>query len=357
MSFERPHIARMQGYTPGEQPDSPEMIKLNTNENPYPPAAAVDAALGSLDSAELRRYPPPLADEFRTVAGLLHGVAPENILPVNGGDELLRLLLTTFVDPRDTLAIMQPSYSLYPVLASIADCRLCEIPLNEDWSMPGNMSEKLHAVSAKTLILVNPHAPTGGLLTVPYLRELAENFDGILMLDEAYVDFVDPECGHDSLPLAREFENVILLRTLSKGYSLAGLRFGYGIGSPALIQPMAVKTRDSYNTGLIPQRLARAALEAREEAALGWQRVRQSRNWLRTELAGLGIETLPSQTNFLLATIPAGIGAANLRRALRDCGILVRHFAEPRLENRLRISVGSETDNAILIDRLRDILA
>ncbi len=356
MSFERPHIARMQGYTPGEQPDSPDTIKLNTNENPYPPPAAVVAALAALDCAELRRYPSPLADEFRTVAGLLHGVAPEFILPVNGGDELLRLLLTTFVDPGDTLAIMRPSYSLYPVLASIADCRLCEIPLTEDWSMPEGMSKKLHAVSAKMLILVNPHAPTGGLLTVPYLRELAEKFDGILVLDEAYVDFVDPQCSHDSLPLAREVENVILLRTLSKGYSLAGLRFGYGIGSPALLQPMAAKTRDSYNTGLIPQRLARAALEAREEAALGWQRVRHSRNWLRTELAGLGIETLPSQTNFLLATIPVRIGAANLQRMLRDCGILVRHFVEPRLENRLRISVGSETDNAILIDKLRGIL-
>ena len=356
MSFERPNIARMLGYSPGEQPGSPEIIKLNTNENPYPPAAAVSAALAAIDSAELRRYPPPLADEFRTVAGLLHGVAAESILPVNGGDELLRLLLTTFVDSNDTLAIMRPSYSLYPVLAEIAGCDLAEIPLNEDWSMPGDLPRRLRETSTKMLILVNPHAPTGKLLAADYLWNLASGFDGILVIDEAYADFIDPELGHDSTPLVRKLENVILLRTLSKGYSLAGLRFGYGIGHPSLIRPMAAKTRDSYNTGLVAQKLARAALEARDEAAIGWGRVRHSRSRLRAELARLDIETLPSQGNFLLATIPAAIGAADLQRALRDCGILVRHFAEPRLENRLRITIGSESDNAFLIRKLRDIL-
>jgi len=355
-SFERPNIARMRGYAPGEQPASAEIIKLNTNENPYPPPAAVGAALAAIDSAELRRYPPPLADEFRTLAGLLHGLDTESILPVNGGDELLRLLLTTFVDPGDTLAIMRPGYSLYPVLAEIANCRLAEIPLNDDWSMPADLPERLRGQSAKMLMLINPHAPTGNLLSADYLRTLAAGFAGILVVDEAYVDFVEPGAGYDAVPLVGEFGNVLLLRTLSKGYSLAGLRFGYGIGPPALIQPMANKTRDSYNTGLIAQQLARAALGAREEAALGWERVRRSRSRLRAELARLGLESPPSQTNFLLAAVPPDIGAANLRRQLKEHGILVRHFAEPRLENRLRITVGSETDNATLISKLEDIL-
>ncbi len=356
MSFERTNISRMRGYTPGEQPDSPDIIKLNTNENPYPPPAAVIDTLGAIDGADLRRYPPPLADDFRTVAGLMHGVAPECILPVNGGDELLRLLLTTYVEPDEVLAIMQPSYSLYPVLAQIAGCRLLEIPLTEAWTMPAGLAESLRRHRVKMLILVNPHAPTGSLTPAAYLHELAREFDGIVVLDEAYADFIDPELGHDSMPLARELENVLILRTLSKGYSLAGLRFGYGIGPGDLIHPMAVKTRDSYNTDYISQKLAKAALEAREAAARSWQRVRRSREWLRAELVGLGIETLPSQSNFLLAAIPEAVGAAKLYTALKDHGILVRHFAQPRLNDRLRITVGSETDNEILIQKLRDIL-
>ena len=346
----------MQGYTPGEQPDSPEIIKLNTNENPYPPAAAVSTALRSISGAELRRYPPPLADDFRTFAGLIHGVAPECILPVNGGDELLRLLLTTYLEPEETLAVMRPSYSLYPVLARIAGCRLLEIPLTDDWAVPGDLAAILRDQSAKMLILVNPHAPTGSLLPAAYLRELAREFHGLLILDEAYVDFIDPELGYDPIPLMEELDNVLILRTLSKGYSLAGLRFGYGIGPPGLIQPMAAKTRDSYNTDYISQILAKAALEARDEAAQNWKRVRRSRAWLRAELAKLGIETLPSQSNFLLASVPDHIGAAALCERLKDRGILVRHFDQPRLENRLRITVGSETDNEILIGKLRDIM-
>ena len=356
MSFERAHISRLQGYTPGEQPDSPEIVKLNTNENPYPPPAAVDAALRAIDGADLRCYPPPLADDFRTFAGGMHGLAPESILPVNGGDELLRLLLTTFVDPGETLAIMRPSYSLYPVLAGIAGCRLLEIPLGADWEMPRELPVLLRKQVVKMLILVNPHAPTGRLLPAAWLGALAREFDGILALDEAYVDFIDPVLAYDSVSLVRELENVLILRTLSKGYSLAGLRFGYGIGPPGLIHPMAAKTRDSYNTDYISQKLARAALEARDEAAKTWKRIRHSRAWLRAELAGLGIETLPSQSNFLLATIPAPVGAAALHTALRERGVLVRHFAQPRLDNRLRISVGSKTDNEILIEKLQDIL-
>ena len=356
MTFERPNIARMRGYTPGEQPASPGVIKLNTNENPWPPPAAVGAALAAIDSADLRRYPSPLADGFRAVAGKHHGVASDCILPVNGGDELLRLLLTTFIDPDDTLAIMEPSYSLYPVLAEIAGCRLAGIPLHDDWTMPGDLSARLRARSARMLILVNPHAPSGSLLPADYLRRLAADFDGILVIDEAYVDFVDPEASYDAVPLVRDHGNIVLLRTLSKGYSLAGLRFGYGIGPPALIAPMAAKTRDSYNTGHIAQKLATAALEARDEAAVGWARLRKARSWLRGELGRLDIETLPSQSNFLLAMIPPAIGAANLQRTLRERGILVRHFTGPRLENRLRITVGSESENETLIAKLGEIL-
>lgn len=354
MTFERPNIAAMQGYTPGEQPAGDKAIKLNTNENPYPPAPAVADALAAVHSEELRRYPPPTASEFRQTAAELHAVEPDNILPTNGGDELLRLVLTTFVDPDETVVVAEPSYSLYPVLTAIQGCQLKQVPLEQGWNLPGNFSEQLQG--AKLCILVNPHAPSGHLMAVEVLREVANSFGGILLIDEAYVDFIDPDKGYDSLPLVRELDNVIILRTLSKGYSLAGLRFGYGIGSPKLIAPMLSKTRDSYNTDLLSQRLATAALKSVDHARQGWDRVRASRKKLAAELAQLGMPCEPSQSNFLLCQVPHKPGAKALYQALKDKGILVRWFDLEGLRERLRISIGSEEENSALIDALREIL-
>jgi histidinol-phosphate aminotransferase len=201
-----------------------------------------------------------MADSFREAASRLHNVSAEQIIPTNGGDELLRLVLTTYVEQLDTIAVCKPSYSLYPVLAEIQGCRFEEILLNDDWSMPENFIEQLNKSAAKLLILVNPNAPTGALLRADYLAEIAENFSGLLLIDEAYVDFVDPELNYDSISLINSHDNILILRTLSKAYSLAGLRFGYGIAAKSLIEPMMFKTRDSYNTDHIAQSLATAAL-------------------------------------------------------------------------------------------------
>jgi len=356
MNLQRPNIARMQGYTPGEQLADASVIKLNTNENPYPPGPGVARALRELQVEELRRYPPPLADVFRHTCAELHGLNPDNVIPTNGGDELLRLVLTTFVSPGETVAVARPSYSLYPVLAEIQDCRLLEIDLTPDWTMPDDFGARLVAAQAKVCILVNPHAPTGALLGTDYLAGLARDFAGLLLIDEAYVDFVDPELGYDSAPLIRQLNNVLILRTLSKGYSLAGLRFGYGLGPADLIAPMLLKTRDSYNTDLVAQRLATAALADQGYARKTWGRVRASRAHLARKLGELGLQALPSQSNFLLCTVPAQPGAAALQQALKTRKILVRHFDQDRLRDKLRITVGSDEENAALLAAIADIL-
>lgn len=356
MTLERDNIARMQGYKPGEQLEGDNIIKLNTNENPYPPGPAVREELQAIDTASLRRYPPPTAASFREAAATLHGIHADNIIATNGGDELLRLALTTFVNPGEIVVTTQPSYSLYPVLSEIQDGDFREIPLQNDWSMPSDFLLQLNDLHAKLCLLVNPHAPTGRLLNADYLAEIASGFSGLLLVDEAYVDFVDDSHNYSVIELAVESENILLLRTLSKGYSLAGLRFGYGIGARSLIEPMQFKTRDSYNTDLIAQRLATAAISSQEYARSTWEKVREERARLNSELNRMGFTCEESHTNFLLATVPENFTAESLQQNLKARNILVRHFKQPRLENKLRISVGTEEENNALLDELKELL-
>lgn len=357
MTFERPNIEAMEGYMPGEQPAGTDVVKLNTNENPYPPGPKVAQCLTSVAVDSLRRYPPPLANDFRLAAAKRHQVTPENIIPTNGGDEFLRLVMTTFVDVGDVIAVTKPSYSLYPVLAEIQDSKLVEISLEDDWSMPASFATKLNELNAKLAIIVNPHAPTGSLLDTSYLADIAREFRGVLLVDEAYVDFIDPELNYDSIPLIEQFPNILFLRSLSKGYSLAGLRFGYGIGPEQLINPMMYKTRDSYNTDFIAQKLATAAILDTTYARNTWDKVRASRQGLAKELSQLGIPSLPSQANFLLCEIPEIPGAPALYQSLKSQNILVRYFDQDRLRNKLRISIGNHEENQRLVSAIKQLLS
>jgi histidinol-phosphate aminotransferase len=360
MNYERANIRDMTGYASGEQPAQPDIIKLNTNENPYPASAAVAAALQACRVEDLRRYPSPLADRFRQTAADYHQLDIDNIIPTNGGDELLRLVITTFADAGDTLAIAEPGYSLYPVLADIQGCRTVRIPLAEDWSLPSDFAEQAEQAGARLLFLVNPHAPSGHLNSSAELSRIAETFSGILLIDEAYVDFIDPELRYDTVELTRKFDNVLILRTMSKGYSLAGLRFAYGIGAKSLLAPMLYKTRDSYNTDFISQALATAALQDRAAAALTWGKVRVERARLHRELSELGFYCTASQSNFILAQVQQHTDsdpgdeqrALWLYQQLKNRGILVRYFDQPRLRDKLRITVGTPEQNTQLLRTL-----
>ncbi len=364
MSYERPNIQRMTGYSSGEQPQQSKVIKLNTNENPYPATPAVAKALADFKVEDLRRYPQPFANGFREVAARYHDVEVDNIIPTNGGDELIRLLITTFVNPGQSIALAEPSYSLYPVLAEIQDCPIKRIDLNDDWTMSAQFPTQLNATGAKLAFIVNPHAPSGLLCSVDDLRRVASAFSGVLVIDEAYIDFVDPDIAHNSMALINEFDNVVILRTMSKGYSLAGLRFAYGIGPKNLIAPMLYKTRDSYNTDALSQALATAALADRAAAAVGWQKVREERSRMADALSNLGFQCAPSQSNFLLAQVPSGdprfenseVLARECYQRLKDDGILVRYFDLPRLRDKLRITIGTAQENAVLLQHLESYL-
>ena len=357
MTFERDNIARMQGYKPGEQPEDSRTIKLNTNENPYPPSPRVQKVINGFNAESLRRYPPATAIKFRTIAARQHGVSPENIIATRGGDELLRLLITTYVEPGQTIGMTQPTYSLYPVLAEIQNCQVLKVPLEEDWSLPDNFCSRVNDADCRLTFIVNPHAPTGSLLNSDTLSKLADQVKGILVIDEAYVDFIDRD--YDAIKLIHSHPNIVILRTLSKGYSLAGLRFGYGIADKQLIEPMIYKTRDSYNLDTLGQQIAEAALLDQDYANDTWQAVISSRQSLLNALENLNFEVLPSQANFLLVTLPDGcsVSALQLYEKLKERHILVRYFDEDRLRDKLRITVGTNDENQVLMKSIHTILS
>ena len=352
MTYERDSIRPMAGYVPGEQPTDPGVIKLNTNENPWPPSPRVMQALTGIEADTLRRYPSPGAAAVVEAAARLHDVRPDQIVTTNGGDELLRLAITTFVPPGRPIGIAEPSYSLYPVLAAIHDSPVHRVALEADWALPADFAAAMNAAGVPLTLLVNPHAPSGRLLDAASISALADELQGVLLVDEAYVDFADP--GHDVVSLIHRHDNLMILRTLSKGYSLAGLRVGYGLGSAGLIQPIATKTRDSYSVDAVADQLGAVALTDQTSARSSWHAVREERRRLTAALRAHGFEVPDSQANFCLARVPddAAANAGALYTALKDQGILVRHFDTPRLHNHLRISVGTPAQNDALLAAL-----
>jgi len=356
MTFERDNIARMSGYSYGEQPDRATMVKLNTNENPYPPSPMVTEALQNFDAARLRTYPNALAESFCTAAAKLNGVAPDNIMATNGGDEALRLAITTFVDPGATFGSLVPSYSLYPVLASVQDAKQLEIPLASNFAWPQDLAGQLNDADTKLTCIVNPHAPSGSLTDAAAIIDLAKSLNGVLLVDEAYINFVDPKLGHNLAPHVLDTDNLLILRSMSKGYSLAGLRFGYLLGHKSLMAPMREKTRDSYNVDGLAQVLAEAAINDTDYSSNNWATISRSRDSLRMRLEALGFKVPESQANFLLAKSSQQhkAQAKTLFDALHKRDIFVRYFSA--LPDCLRITVGTEEENGKLLAALRELL-
>lgn len=340
----RPQIAAMAGYVPGEQPTDPAVVKLNTNENPYPPSARVRAAL--LDACDrLHRYPDPSARALRERAGALYGVDPDGIVVGNGSDELLSLLVRTIVDPGETVAFPVPTYSLYDPLVALQGAVARHFPFPDDWSLP----EDMFRGEARLWIVCNPNAPSGTLVAASILERLAEAHAGsVVVIDEAYVDFAD----QNALALVGRLPNVVVLRTLSKSYSLAGLRLGLALATPELAREIS-KVKDSYNVSRLAQAGALAALEDQETMRAHVARVRATRARLEGELASLGFSVVPSQANFVLARRP-GEAVGGLAARLKERGVLVRYF-EP-LPDVLRISVGTDPEIDRLLAELRAIV-
>jgi histidinol-phosphate aminotransferase len=347
MGYFRATIERMAGYTPGFQPREGGFVKLNTNENPYPPSPRVIAAMREACGEAIRKYPPPLADALRDQAARLLGVRPECILAGYGSDDVLTIAVRSFCGEGDVLACPYPTYSLYPLLAQIQGARCVEVDFPEDFSLP----EGLARADARLVLMANPNAPSGTMIPQQDMARLARSITGVLLIDEAYVDFADWNC----VELTRTCPNVIVTRTLSKSYSLAGLRVGYAVANEALIEGM-IKVKDSYNLSLPAVAGGAAALADQDWLRRTVDRIRATRARLVQGLRGLGFTCWPSQANFVLARVPAGRDAQAVYDALFERKILVRYWAGRRLDDCLRITVGTDEETQALLSALREVL-
>ncbi|QDU08411.1 histidinol-phosphate transaminase [Gimesia aquarii] len=352
MSLFRSQVQQMAGYTPGEQPQEPGWVKLNTNENAYPPSPLVLEAVQQVLTGRLNVYPDPLATEFREVASELFHVDADWILPGNGSDEILTILMRTFVDPNEIVSAPYPSYTLYETLAEIQGAQFQNIQLNSNWSWPANASEK--AAKSKILFVPNPNAPSGNRWQDSEILELIPS-QGVLVLDEAYGDFCDSPHQCELLK-SNSGDKIVVTRTLSKSYSLAGIRFGFAVAHPDLIKGMR-KVKDSYNCNTLSLAAATAALKDQKWMQANTDQIRASRTHFISEVRGLGFETVESQTNFVWCTHPDGEHERRYQE-LKQRKILVRYMKFPLQEGTrdgLRITVGTNDELQQVIDALREI--
>jgi histidinol-phosphate aminotransferase len=337
----------MDGYTPGEQPTVGErVVKLNTNENPFPPSPMVLRAIKEVEPEMLRRYPSPHADVFRAAAAKVLGITPDMILAGNGSDDILTIATRTFLSPGDLLAYPDPTYTLYNTLAKLQDAKVAEIPWDRDYALP---IAALLAAKPQAIYIANPNAPTGTFVSPLKIEELAQSFKGLVLVDEAYVDFADDSC----LALVKQHENVVISRTFSKAYSLAGMRFGYAIAQPRVIHEM-MKVKDSYNVDAIAMCAAAAAIADQDYAREKWEQIKNERERVTSELTQMGWNVLPSRANFVLAAAPDGRGR-EAYLGLKAQGILVRYFDRPGLTDKIRITIGQSHENNALLGGLRRI--
>ena len=332
-SLVRPAIAGMKGYTPGEQSTEPGVVKLNTNENPYPAAPGVVEAIGAAAS-DLRLYPDPSAATLRKVAGSVWGVDPEGIVVGNGSDELLTVLFRATLDAGQRVAYPVSTYSLYDTLADLQGVEVEGIPYGEEWEFP---LQGLRQAAARLFLICRPNAPSGTLPTLDDVRSLVESQpDSVVVVDEAYADFA----ADNALGLVGEYENLLVLRTLSKSYSLCGLRVGFALTTPALAAQLH-KVRDSYNLSAVAQAGGEAALRDQQHFAENRDKILRSRRRLAGDLRQRGYEVADSHTNFVLATRP-GISQQAVFENLRERGVLVRWF--PSLPDSIRVTVGTDAE-------------
>ena len=340
-------VARMEGYLPGEQPQERGFIKLNTNENPYPPSPAVRRAIRAEADASLRLYPDPESTRLRRQAALTYGFDLSRVIAGNGSDELLAMIARAFVGEGDTLCCPTPTYTLYDTLVRIQGGRIAGVPYPEDYSLPADLAKR----RAKVTIVASPNSPSGTSVPKGALADLADRVPGMLVIDEAYADFA----AESALSLAREKENVIVLRTFSKSFSLAGMRIGLGFAHPAILEGLN-KVRDSYNLGRLAVVAGEAALKD-----IGWMeknvgKIRKTRATLLSALPFLGFSPFPSQSNFVLAKRARGRSARPVYEELKRKKILVRYFDTPRLAGCLRITVGTDDEIGALLAALGEML-
>lgn len=349
MKYWNKRLKDMTEYMPGEQPvDLDEFVKLNTNESPFPPSPSVIEALKKACNETLRRYPNPTAMSVRELFASQNGLSAENVLVANGSDEIFTLLLRGFIEPEGLAAFAYPSYSLYYTLAEANGIRFEKIDLDKSLDVDfGKFLKKRYNL----VVVANPNNPTGRGCDADKVREFASKFKGLLVVDEAYVDFY----GETVIDLVKEFDNVIVTRSFSKSYSLAGLRIGIAAAHADIIRGF-IKLKDSYNVDRLAEAGARAALLDRKAFKYGIDMVRSNKEYLEERLGELGFEIVPSKANFLFVKHPR-VPAGEIYERLKERKILVRFFKGPVQSDYLRISVGTMLEIKKLVAELSSITA
>jgi histidinol-phosphate aminotransferase len=347
LSFFLKNIEKMSGYIPGEQPKDGVYIKLNTNENPYPPSAKVLDAIKEAVNSTLRLYPDPVATQARKKIAEVLGTRPERVLAGNGSDDLLTIIIRSFAGLGDKVVFPYPSYMLYQTLAELQNGTPCAVDFNEDYSLPDNFIVK----DAKVTFIANPNSPSGTMIPPDKISKIASKINGVLVVDEAYADFADDNC----LRLTEKHNNVLVLRTLSKSYSLAGIRLGFCIANESLIQGM-MKVKDSYNVDRLSMIAVVSSLEDQQNMRSNVEKIRKTRQYLTESLQNMRFFVYPSSANFVLARCKAGISAHDVYQTLKSRKILVRYFNLRRLDDCLRITIGTREEIDALLKNLQELV-
>ena len=350
-SYFRAEIDALEGYAPGEQPKFTNLVKLNTNENPWPPSPAVEKAWREMDWKRLNRYPDPCADKLRDAFASANGVKRENVIVGNGSDDLLTMIFRAFTSPELPVAIPEPTYSLYPVLAAMQGAKVIKIALDEEKNFDLPADFLAQAEGANLLIFPRPNAPTGNAFAKEDVRRLCREFNGIVVIDEAYGDFSADNC----MEFASLFPNVLVMRTMSKSYGLAGLRLGYAVGAKELIDGL-MKLKDSYNVDMISQVIAEAAFSDRAYFNARCEEIKAQRTHLASQLEKLNFKIIPSEANFLFVSPPDGDGERCFK-LLRESAVVVRYFPKAAGGKYVRITIGTPDECARLMDVLNGVYA
>lgn len=333
-------------YTAGEQPKISNLIKLNTNENPYPPSPDVTRAIRGFDSALLRLYPDPNSDGLRQALASADGVSMDNVFVGNGSDEILAICFQSFFD--GNLVFPDVTYSFYPVWAALYGIGYSQIPLNPDFTIPVEQFQ-----GRTNVIFPNPNAPTSLSLTLDAVEQIVKTASGVVIVDEAYIAYG----GATAAPLLAKYDNLVIVRTFSKSHSLAGLRVGYALAHADLIAAMQC-IKDSFNSYPLDQLAQSAAAAAIRDSSYTddiLRRIISTRSRITAELEAMGFQVCPSSSNFLFCS-HSRVSASEILAELRACGIIVRHFNQPRIDNWLRITIGTDQQMDRLLAVLKDIL-
>ncbi len=348
--FWSPEISKLVPYVPGEQPKDKNLIKLNTNENPYPPSPAVESLLKSFPVDSLKRYPDPDSTALKEALAENHHLKVDQIFLGNGSDEVLALTFKAFFKQKEPILFPEITYSFYPVYCSLYGIEYQTIPLDEDFLI--DVGE--YSAPNGGVIIANPNAPTSVAMSLDQITVLLENNpDSVVVIDEAYVDFG----AESATSLIDEFENLLVVQTFSKSRSLAGLRIGYAMGQKHLIEGLE-RVKNSFNSYPLDQIAIAAGVASVGDHAYFDEcrgKIIESRNWLTSSLLDLNFEVLPSSTNFVFAA-PQTTDAESLYLRLREAGILVRYFNKPVIGDYLRMTVGTQSECEALIVTLKSLL-